>query len=877
MPTFTYAPGVKVYIDSQDKGLLDVSEDLIEGTMERRSDGVSTFQFALQNNQRKYDQVFAPNDRIVVMMKRVTWLRVFTGYLNSVPLLTAWPSNVNISASCSLKRLQYWYWDQYAPYTNELIRSSLTLGDRGAGDGGATTVALRILNDVVGWPNSKVHIGKIPEQWYEWALEIAGYVQAEAGPGTEGNNLGTVFGNGTGTSGAGGSVPTGKYGTVRGGYNFGAQEVKCVNAIYRVGVNLNKSLNEMAWAVYVGICETNLNSTYAKPGKTGDAGYGMFSQVQSQPGLESNIDRQVQQLFERYGKKRGSLNINDTKNWFEIAHKVQIFGIDKKTGRSGQYQEPGNNSLPNQLFVSAALAVIAEANQTQAPLPSGAVSGAAIKQQASLVVGENIPYVQQRKKISGASIADLKKLGIDCSGLILWVFEAVLGKGRTPFIPKVSNVGSSNAIFEYCQKNGRVVRAPASASDPLYKIPGALLFVIKPGANNPATGYWDHVGIALGDGTKNAIQARSKDYPAGVNAVDWTHIGFPDKLVDYSGQGGAAVTSNVSPSTPESTPSVPPYELDPTDPFNQLFGTQYFPSQLDTDALALAAGLTGIRALMNDQPILPYLKNLMNSTMRSYCSAPNGDFIAWFPDYYGIWGTAAIMTIQPIELQDFQVMWSDDFFVTHQYTVAGQYNNLNTQNGAIEGYSALAQSADIRTQTLGIATIEIPAIMKGLFGIDIDDGTFTEYIFNRFGARPDFQFADGLVGKRAEFFSALYFFMRQWVYQYNAEIPLTFMPELYPGMLIQIPYLDFQAYVTTVSHSFQFGRGGGFSTAINVAAPARIPTSKGDKSHSLIGLPTFGGVFVPTYPKYNTNGVNSFEDSRIADIPLAALDGILGF
>ena len=39
------------------------------------------------------------------------------------------------------------------------------------------------------------------------------------------------------------------------------------------------------------------------------------------------------------------------------------------------------------------------------------------------------------------------------------------------------------------------------------------------------------------------------------------------------------------------------------------------------------------------------------------------------------------------------------------------------------------------------------------------------------------------------------------------------MPELYPGMLIQIPYLDFQAYVTTVSHSFQFGRGGGFSTA----------------------------------------------------------------
>jgi hypothetical protein len=544
----------------------------------------------------------------------------------------------------------------------------------------------------------------------------------------------------------------------------------------------------------------------------------------------------------------------------------------------GQYDDPSNANLPNLKLVSAAIDVItkiqtgATGSGVSPTLPSGAVPGSAILAQASLLVGENIPYVQQRKKISGASIADLKRLGIDCSGLILWVFEAVLGKGRTPFIAKVSNEGSSNAIFEYCKKNGRVVAAPASASDPLYKIPGALFFKILPGANNPAEGYWDHVGIALGDGTKNAIQARNKDNPAGVTDGDWTHVGFPDKLVDYSGQGGAAVTSAVPPSTPASEPNVPPIQLPYNDRFNQIFGTQYFPGPLDESSQALAQALTGVRALMNDQPFLPYLKGLMNSTMRSYCSAPNGDFIAWFPDYYGIWGTAAKMIIQPIELQDFQVMWSDDFFVTHQYTVAGQFNYLNTQTGNIETQNpALTGGADIRTQTLGIATIEIPAIMKGLFGIDIGDGAFTEYIFNRFGARPDYQVADGLVGKRAEFFSALYFFMRQWVYQYNAEIPLTFMPELYPGMLIQIPYLDFQAYVTTVSHSFQFGRGGGFSTAINVAAPARIPSSKDDKSHSLIGLPDFGGVRAPTYPKYDLNGINSFEDSRIEDIPTAGI------
>jgi hypothetical protein len=276
---------------------------------------------------------------------------------------------------------------------------------------------------------------------------------------------------------------------------------------------------------------------------------------------------------------------------------------------------------------------------------------------------------------------------------------------------------------------------------------------------------------------------------------------------------------------------------------------------------------------MNDQPILPWIKGLMNSTMRSYCSAPNGDFIAWFPDYYGIWGTAAIMTIQPIELQDFQVYWSDDFFVTHQFTVAGSFNFFNTGTGSVETqFPALNQTADYRIQTRGIATIEIPEIMKSLFGIDIDNGEFTDYVYKRFGARQSFERAEGLVGYKAEFFSALYFFMRQWVNQYNAEVPLTFMPELFPGMLIQIPLLDFQAYVTTVTHSFQFGKGGGFSTAVNISSPARIPNSKDDKSHSLIGLPDFGGVRVPKNPGRDSGGlITDFEDSRIEDIPGAGV------
>src|SRR6185312_4006763 len=178
MSVFMYSPGIKIYISTQDHGILDVSDDATAGTLVRRSDGVSTFSFGLQNTRRKYDGVFAPNDRIIVMMKRVSWLRVFTGYLNAVPLVTAWPQVVQFTASCSLKRLQYWYWDP-GLYSSQDMVSQAMAAAKNADDGGVANAVLTILNNVVGWPASKVHIAGIPQQWTAWAYKIAKHVAAD--------------------------------------------------------------------------------------------------------------------------------------------------------------------------------------------------------------------------------------------------------------------------------------------------------------------------------------------------------------------------------------------------------------------------------------------------------------------------------------------------------------------------------------------------------------------------------------------------------------------------------------------------------------------------------------------------------------------------
>jgi hypothetical protein len=156
--------------------------------------------------------------------------------------------------------------------------------------------------------------------------------------------------------------------------------------------------------------------------------------------------------------------------------------------------------------------------------------------------------------------------------------------------------------------------------------------------------------------------------------------------------------------------------------------------------------------------------------------------------------------------------------------------------------SSTSLTDELAVFTTGVATIDIPAIMQALFGLEMTTAeakSFAAWVYKRFGARPDFQELPGLVGPKAQFFSAIFLFLRQWAYQYNADIPLTFMPELWPGMVIQIPSVNFQAYVTTVTHTFRFGQGGSFTTSVNIAAPARINGTAKDR---LVGLPVAAGL-----------------------------------
>lgn len=824
LSTLLYSPGVKVYIHTERNGTIDVSDDLVDGTLVRRSDGVSSFNFTLQNTRRKYDGIFAPNDRIIVTMKRITWVRVFTGYLNSVPLLTAWPRVVSLTASCSLKRLQYWYWDAGNAASQTMVAQAIQ-AVKTASDGGMANAILAILKNVVGWPEEKVHIAGIPQNWFNFAYKIAKDIDARA---EEADALAQqyysllqgqgVVGTGTGTPGA--TVPTGtmKPGTY-GGETISSVMCPYIEDIFNGGKALGATDRDLVIGMMTAMQESSMGSdTQAMQTPNRFGCVGLFQQTVGSWGTLTQLHDPVYQCKKFFTallkvKNRTSMTLA------QAAETVQVSG---QGWRYAKHQAMGEAVVK---FLNGATPTTSPSPTGNSQAQQGKTTGLSLLTTALNLVRDhpNIPY--QLGGDSAPNVAVPTRL--DCSSFVQWAYYHTVG--NTNGCPRTAAEQQSATI-------------PISAAQAL-KTRGALVFV-----GNPA----HHVEMSLGDGRHTVGSHHSGTFASVVSDSPsyWTNGGM-FKALDYSADGGGVGTYN--PSSPSSTPgtsTAPSVQIQDSkaqpwynqnDKFDQLFGNNPWVPTVNTNEMAYSAQFTGIRALLNDQPLLPYLKNLFNSTMRSFSSAPNGDLIGWFPDYYGIWGTAAAMVVEPIEIRDFNVTWSDDFFVTHQYTVAAASTNTVDLSSGVSTPANVLEAAT----TLGIATIDVPSIMYSLFGLEptkADAQKFIDFIYKRFGARPDFQQLPGVVGTKGEFFSALFLFQRQWAYQYNADIPLTFMPELWPGMLIKVPAFNFQAYVTTVTHSFSFGPEGGFSTTVNIAAPARLPSSKGDKSNILIGLPVAGGL-----------------------------------
>lgn len=849
MGSLIYAPGVQVYIRTASGRTLDVSDDLTRGQVVRRSDGVSTAAFSLQNARRKYDEMFTPGDRVVILAKRLAWMRVFTGLLNVVPLVSIWPQEVDLEASCTLKRAQYWFWNPLTQATQTMISQAFAsaAGDSSTSDGGAGAAALAIMDKVMGWPSSKAHIGAIPTRWLDLAYKVAQQVQASEGAS---DRLAAQFYSNLTAGGIVAGVPQGPAisGVLKGSYGPFTDPARLRNAeiIFSVGVSKGASLPDITVALMTSMAASGLVNTVIAD-RFG--GLGLFDQVPAQgwgtPEQVLNPTYAASVFYDRLlaiGNRSAMapgdqartaarpVTPTDYASWASIATSM----VNDITTAQGQTVAGSNTPLPRGFSPNSR--------------PQGTSSGTDYATTAVAFVHQfpTIPYTEGYPGTQMNVISASPPPGLDCSSFVQASYLRTLGGLYD--CPRVASDQSA-----WCVQM-------LSAADGL-KTAGALMF------KGPGKGSAYHVEVSLGDGQSTVGSHHSGTYASvnGGGGPYWDYAGLPPRLsFDHVGGGngvsaGAVLTPGAAgaaaapvPTTFSSTPG-----YNPNDKFDKLFGDKAWIAVSSYDATnsdyILANSLSGARALLDDQPLLPYLKQLFNASMRSFCSAPNGDLVAWFPDYYGLWGSAPVMTIEAIECKDFTVKWSDDFLVTHQFTSAtpGVGAGLNSFDPATGTLSGTGIDPSLLVFNSSVASIDIPAVMYALFGIDAtpaDAANFAAFIYRRFGARPDYQAVPGLVGPSAGFFAALYLFMRQWAFQYSASVPLTWMPEVWPGMLLRLPWADFQCYVNAVTHTFKMGKDGSFTTEANVAAPARMPRADDPTGHVLLGMPLAGGFAAPATP-----------------------------
>lgn len=122
-----YTPKAYAYTKNAKGEIFDLSNYITGGKVERLVDQVSYAEIKLRNPEKVFTQpgsaAFHPMDPIVIYLERLQGhpVKVFTGFLDTTPYYQMYPGEVTLYASCTLKRLQYIFFDPALPYFTSFL------------------------------------------------------------------------------------------------------------------------------------------------------------------------------------------------------------------------------------------------------------------------------------------------------------------------------------------------------------------------------------------------------------------------------------------------------------------------------------------------------------------------------------------------------------------------------------------------------------------------------------------------------------------------------------------------------------------------------------------------------------------------------------
>lgn len=227
--------------------------------------------------------------------------------------------------------------------------------------------------------------------------------------------------------------------------------------------------------------------------------------------------------------------------------------------------------------------------------------------------------------------------------------------------------------------------------------------------------------------------------------------------------------------------------------------------------------LKGDKSIFNDQPLLPFIQQLAQASLRHFQSLPDGTFFAFYPDYFGSYNhRKPYWKIEDIEIVDGGIQLNDEALATHVFVVGDtvpdgqiQVPEQVSSKGVVTIFDAFASnfmfkpSEGVKKTDKGKQQVKRAEAMEFL---------------KRYGVRPHYEEATFIRNHMFELFYAFTQFQLLWSRQFLTQFSFTFMPELYPGGVVAFENHGFRCYIDSVTHTFDYTSG--FITQANLSAPA---------------------------------------------------------
>ena len=840
--TFVYSPEIRCVIEG-----VDVSADITAASIRRIVDGASSASVTLSNKDFRYtrDHQFRRMDRIVIWLRRVGQpTKVFTGYLNVVPGIQLYPSTVRLEASCTIKRLLYTYWDPGLDASRELLdQRRIPWGEHpeggqvpdgssdddddaddpdapddpadvggglnpiltdpdipledpagsvdgqspGLSDSGLGMMLMNILTKVGGWDPDMVQIQAFPKQFFQAVLaQMPDDIHGLDVAGME--KMRDMFDFYEKIAGSGGGGMTGELGPIT------ANQIEHAKEIRRAAKSFNlEPLDDACIIGYmVALQESGIRilANPAVPASMSMPNEGVGHDHDS-VGIFQQRDNgawgTLEERMNAYGSARLFYNALSKFNWQSMpkgaaGQKVQGSAFpdayDKWEGQANQIlqqvkgEDPdtkgATGSAPSGGSKPAAPGKPADPkkpteDKSKAKDPNAPdTSGMRINDSIEAVALYKFPMMTITSKDrftdngyhSRAAACDISNGGDagtpEMKALAQWWYDNFFGKGIAELIHSPFN---NNVGDDQNVGDGMST----------YYNPGTM------------AQHRNHVHIAM----------------KGVVSADGTTAG-------YTGApgGGGAAGGNIQ------------WENKLA---KNLFTFMFEPERFNDE---LSEVLTGKHASLNDQPLIQIVKALCSARMCQFQSAPDGQFLAFYPDYFGLDGSnPPQLDLEDIEIKDFTISVNDNALATHVWVQGSQ--------GPDPG--SVIQGVDAYLTSPGIVTVEDEWLFKlatseMYFKPEFED--VNEFL-GRYGVRPfrdqPYSNINSMDNPAAMLVVAIRVFMEKWAQQYQTNVSFTFMPELFPGMRIRLVSHQLVVYVESVTHNIDYNSG--FTTTASVLAP----------------------------------------------------------